>query len=74
MGFLSKLFDNGSTNLTVSNNNGGFLTKPGDKAELRVTESMRTVLKASTDNGNSKYSATKYPNGTIVETKTTKSK
>lgn len=50
------------------------LTKPGDKMEARVTDNNRQVFKISKDNGNSKYSATKYPNGTIVETKTTKKK
>lgn len=74
MGFLNKLFGNESTDLTISNDGGGFLNQPGDKAEARVTDSMRKVLKVSTDGGNSKYSATQYPNGTIVETRTTKKK
>ncbi len=74
MDFLNKVFGNKSTNLTVSNNDGGFLKQPGDKLEARVTNSNRKVLKASTDGGNSKYSATQYPNGTIVETRTTKKK
>ena len=38
----------------------------------RVTKSGRQVAKVSKDNGNSKYSATRYANGTVVETKTTK--
>lgn len=74
MDFLNKVFGNKSTNLTVSNNDGVFLKQPGDKLEARVTNSNRKVLKASTDGGNSKYSATQYPNGTIVETRTTKKK
>lgn len=74
MGFLNKLFGTESTDLTVSNDGGGFLSQPGDKAEARVTDSMRKVLKVSTNGGNSKYSATQYPNGTIVETRTTKKK
>lgn len=50
------------------------LQNPGDKLSARVTNTSRKVLKVETDNGNSKYSATQYPNGTIVETKTTKKK
>ena len=50
------------------------LNKPGDNMSARVTDSGRQVLKISTDNGTAKYSATRYPNGTIVETKTTKLK
>lgn len=52
----------------------GILNKPGDRLEARVTDSNRKVLKVSADNGNSKYSATQYPNGTVVETKVTKKK
>ena len=48
------------------------LVNPGDKAEARITDTHRKVLKVSKDNGKEKYSATQYPNGTIVETKTTK--
>ena len=52
----------------------GFLQTPGDKLEARVTDTNRRVLKVSKDNGKSKYSATQYPNGTLVETRTTKKK
>ena len=52
----------------------GILNKPGDRLEARITDSNRRVVKAQTDNGNSKYSATQYPNGTLVETKVTKQK
>ncbi|OOP72811.1 hypothetical protein [Clostridium beijerinckii] len=48
------------------------LQNPGDNMSARVTDSNRKVLKVET--GNTKYSATQYPNGTIVETKTTKKK
>lgn len=48
------------------------LKNPGDNLVARVTNSGKKVVKIETNNGNSKYSATKYPNGTIVETKTTK--
>ena len=48
------------------------LNKPGDEMSARVTKSNRQVLKVSQDNGKSKYSTTRYPNGTVVETKTTK--
>lgn len=37
-----------------------------------VTNNGRQVFKVSKDNGNIKYSATRYQNGTVVETKTTK--
>lgn len=50
----------------------GILNQPGDKLEARVTNSNRQVLKIQEDNGKAKYSATKYPNGTVVETKVTK--
>lgn len=52
----------------------GILNKPGDRLEARITDSNRRVVKEQTDNGNSKYSATQYPNGTLVETKVTKQK
>lgn len=57
----------------VSNSNG-ILSEPGDKLEARVTDSNRRVVKIQKDNGNSKYSATQYSNGTLVETKVTKKK
>jgi len=50
------------------------IQNPGDKLSARVTNTYRKVLKVETNNGESKYSATQYPNGTIVETKTTKKK
>lgn len=50
----------------------GILTNPGDRLEARITDSKRQVVKVKKDNGKFKYSATKYPNGTIVETKVTK--
>lgn len=52
----------------------GILKNPGDRLEARVTDSNRKVVKISTDSGKSKYSATQYPNGTVVETKVTKRK
>lgn len=48
------------------------LNKPGDEMSARVTPSNRQVLKVSKNNGKDKYSVTRYPNGTTVETKTTK--
>lgn len=48
------------------------LTKPGDKVEARITDTNRQVLKVSKDNGKNKSSITRYPNGTIHETRTTK--
>ena len=65
MDFLSKLFG-------VSNGDNSLLKQPGDRAEARVTDSRRKVLKISTDGGKNKYSVTQYPDGTTVETKTTK--
>lgn len=50
------------------------LKEPGDQLVARVTDTNRKVIKVVTDEGNSKYSATQYPNGTIVETKTTRKK
>lgn len=58
--FLSSIFNN------------SILQKPGDQVSARVTDSGRQVLKVSKDEGKSKYSATRYQNGTVVETKTTK--
>ena len=52
----------------------GILSEPGDKLEARVTDSNRKVVKIQKDNGDSKYSATQYPNGTVVEMKVTKRK
>ena len=52
----------------------GILTQPGDHLEATVTKTGRNVIKIQKDNGNSKYSATQYPNGTVVETKVTKKK
>ena len=48
------------------------LQNPGDNMSARVTDSGRQVLKVSKNKGKSKYSATRYPNGTVVEIKTTK--
>jgi hypothetical protein len=61
---------------TISNvgNPLSALQNPGDNMSARVTNTHRKVLKIETENGTSKYSATQYPNGTIVETKTTKMK
>lgn len=50
----------------------GILNNPGDKLEARVTDTNRQVIKIQKDNGRNKYSATRYPNGTVVETKVTK--
>lgn len=50
------------------------LVKPGDNMSARITDTNRKVLKVSKNDGADKYSATQYPNGTIVETKTTKRK
>lgn len=56
------------------NKSTGILSEPGDKLEARVTDTGRKVVKIQKDKGNSKYSATQYSNGTVVETKVTKKK
>ena len=70
---LLSIFGNSNKDTNVTNQRG-ILNKPGDKLEARVTNSNRKVVKIQTDNGCSKYSATQYPNGTVVETKVTKKK
>ena len=52
----------------------GILTMPGDRLEARITDSNRRVVKLEKDGGLFKYSATEYPDGTVVETKVTKQK
>lgn len=52
---------------SLSSDKDNILEKPGDSLSARVTNSNRQVLKISKDNGSSKYSATRYSNGTIVE-------
>ena len=49
------------------------LKYPGDKLTAKVTKTGRQVLKTQTRE-TGKYSATRYKNGTIVETKTTRPK
>jgi hypothetical protein len=46
-------------------NTSGILNNPGDKLEARITDTNRKVLKVSTDNGSSKYSATQYPKSSL---------
>lgn len=58
---------------SLSNPFKNLLSNPGDELNARITESGRGVLKISKNNGKNKYSKTVYPNGTTVETKTTKS-
>lgn len=48
------------------------LTRPGDSMTMRITPSGRKVATVCLNNGAYKYSATEYPNGTIVETQSTK--
>ncbi len=52
--------------------NNSILNEPGDEMSARITRSNRQVMKVSKNNGKNKYSVTRYPNGTTVETKTTK--
>ena len=57
----------------VKNITTRILENPGDKMEAVITPSNRKVFKGHKNNGSYKYSATQYPNGTIVETRTIKS-
>ena len=68
MNFLDIFKKNTTVDSTV------IISEPGDKLESRVTNSKIKVIKIQKDNGNSKYSAIQYPNGTVVETKVTKRK
>lgn len=52
--------------------NNSILNEPGDEMSARITRSNRQVMKVSKNNEKNKYSVTRYPNGTTVETKTTK--
>ena len=70
---LLAIFGSKNSNTSLSKNNG-ILTQPGDRLEATVTKTGRNVIKIQKNNGYSKYSATQYPNGTIVETKVTKKK
>ena len=45
----------------------GIITDPGDKLEARVTENGRQVINVT--KGDAKFSAVRYPNGRIVETR-----
>ncbi len=74
MGLFDLILSAFSGSNSNDDNDDFSLTNPGDKMEARVTDNNRKVFKMSKNNGNSKYSATQYPNGTIVETKTTKKK
>ena len=47
------------------------LFSPYDSFSACVTQTGRKVIKISQDNGSIKYSATLYPSGKVVETRTT---
>ena len=70
---LLAVFGDRRSNSSLSKKSG-ILSQPGDFLEARVTETGRNVIKIQKDRGNVKYSATQYPNGTVVETKVTKKK
>lgn len=70
---LLTVFGDKSSNSGLSKKSG-VLSQPGDRLEARVTETGRNVIRIQKDRGNLKYSATQYPNGTVVETKVTKRK
>ena len=70
---LLALFGRNSKEIDTVDNRG-ILSEPGDRLEARVTKTNRKVLKIEKEQGASKYSATEYPNGTLVETKVTKRK
>ena len=56
-----------------SGNSEGILNNPGDRFEARITTSGRKVIRIITNGGRTKYSATQYRTGRIVETKSSKS-
>lgn len=47
------------------------MTKPGDKISSEITKTNKRVTKMQRGSG-TKYSRREYPNGTYVETLTTK--
>ena len=57
---------------SLTNLFNGTLKNRGDKFDARITGTGRQVARANLNNGMNKYSITRYPNGTTVETKTTK--
>ena len=61
--------ENPLSSLFNGNKDNELLKNPGDKLEARVTKTNRQVIKYSTNEV--KYSATRYPSGKTVETKTT---
>ena len=78
-----KTYERGSSMNVLSNFNsqesrhllgfiGNLIHNPGDSLSARVTPTSRQVLKLTS--GTTKYSATRYPNGTIVETRTIRPK
>ena len=68
---LLAIFRNRNSDSNLSDDNG-ILSQPLDCLEVKVTKTGRNVIKIEKDSGNSKYSATQYHNGTVVETKVTK--
>lgn len=71
MGLLSNLSN--LLSALNSDDSSSILKERGDSMDARITESGRKVLRVTKKNGNN-YSATQYPNGTTVETKTTRRK
>ena len=69
---MRRLIDIFQNKEASSSQPSGSLANPGDKLEARITDTNRRVIKVHRNNGADKYSATQYPSGTIVETKTTK--
>lgn len=65
MNYLTNANSNGSSFL--SRIFSGLLKKPGDSLIAKVTPSNRQVIKINT--ASLKMSATRYPNGTVVETR-----
>lgn len=46
----------------------GILSNRGDSFSARITDSGRKVVKIHKNNGNTKFSAVQYDNGTVVKT------
>lgn len=56
----------------LMNINENILKQPGDEVSIKMTKNKALIAKANLNNGKEKHSYTKYPNGTIHETRTIK--
>ena len=65
---LSNLFGKGEAS-TGANFRDVFIKEPGDRAEIRMTDTERIVSKYEAGDGSLKLSKTEYPSGRVVETR-----